>query len=384
MTSRQCAILAGGLGTRLGALTTTTPKPLLDCGGRPFLAWVLRELSRFGVEDFVVLSGYLSDQIDAFVDRARDYLPKPVRVRATREPVRAGTGGALWHARDVLDEDFLLVNGDSWFDTNLARFMTGAALDGGIGHVLLRKVVDTSRYGVAKLAGNRIAVFNDRAQPGAPGIVNGGIYRMRKSVLDYVQPVCSLEGDVLPRLAEEGVLTGQAMDGYFIDIGSPRDYRRAQDELPERLHRPAMFFHAGLLGRSFKRAGSIEDFGSADGAQAAIRAVTDAGFHVFVVGGEAGDDAAQQAVRRARTVGELRAAGGAVDDMDDHVAAPDAIIAIARRWQIDRKRSHLIAGVESDLAEEEEAGVTRSIFPGGDFHAFVVRLLANTAHSGLP
>ena len=62
-TVRQCAVLVGGLGTRLGALTADTPKPLLPCGDRPFLAWLLREFIRFGVEEFVLLTGHLSDRL---------------------------------------------------------------------------------------------------------------------------------------------------------------------------------------------------------------------------------------------------------------------------------------------------------------------------------
>src|SRR6185437_14941147 len=57
---RQCAVLVGGLGTRLGALTATTPKPILPCGDRPFLAWLMREMLRFGVEEFLLLTGHLS------------------------------------------------------------------------------------------------------------------------------------------------------------------------------------------------------------------------------------------------------------------------------------------------------------------------------------
>ena len=120
---RQCAVLVGGMGTRLGSLTTATPKPLLDCGGRPFLAWVLRELSRFGIEEFILLTGHLSDQLQTFAAELPGLLPKPATVRLSLEPLPAGTGGALWNARNHLDERFLVVNGDSWCDTNLARFI---------------------------------------------------------------------------------------------------------------------------------------------------------------------------------------------------------------------------------------------------------------------
>src|SRR5580693_6734923 len=111
-TIRQCAVLAGGLGTRLGALTANAPKPLLPCGDRPFLGWLLREFVRFGVEEFVLLTGHLSEQVEARVQELSALLPRAVRIVVAREPVRAGTGGAVFHAREHLAERFLLCNGD--------------------------------------------------------------------------------------------------------------------------------------------------------------------------------------------------------------------------------------------------------------------------------
>ena len=64
---RQCVILAGGLATRLGALSAETPKPVLPVGGWPFLAWLIRELSRFGIDDVVLLTGHLGDRLEAAV-----------------------------------------------------------------------------------------------------------------------------------------------------------------------------------------------------------------------------------------------------------------------------------------------------------------------------
>ena len=124
MTVRQCAVLVGGLGTRLGELTANTPKPLLPCGDRPFLAWLLREFVRFGVEEFVLLAGYRAEDVEASVQSLSALLPRAARIVVSEEPVRAGTGGALYHARERLDQRFLLCNGDSLFDCNLARLLS--------------------------------------------------------------------------------------------------------------------------------------------------------------------------------------------------------------------------------------------------------------------
>jgi D-glycero-D-manno-heptose 1,7-bisphosphate phosphatase len=102
VTIRQCAILVGGLGTRLGALTADTPKPILPCGDRPFLAWLLRECIRFGVTDFLLLTGHLSERVADAAEAILPTLPGHARIALSREPIRAGTGGALVHARDQL------------------------------------------------------------------------------------------------------------------------------------------------------------------------------------------------------------------------------------------------------------------------------------------
>ena len=87
------------------------------------------------------------------------------------EPVRAGTGGAVFHARGSLDERFLLCNGDLLFDCNLARLLAASAEDGEdvLGRVMLRRMADASRYGVVELDGDRITAFRERPAPGGPG-----------------------------------------------------------------------------------------------------------------------------------------------------------------------------------------------------------------------
>jgi NDP-sugar pyrophosphorylase family protein len=239
-TIRQCAILVGGKGTRLGALTTTTPKPLLPCGDRPFLAWVMREMVRFGVRDFLLLTGHLSEKLRGCVPELARCLPPEVRIDCAEEPAGAGTGGALYHARRHLDGRFLLCNGDSLLDGNLARPLADAARDPpeAIGHMVLLRLPDASRFGVAEVMRDRVTAFHERPVRSGPGLINAGIYIFRRTIVERLAPVCSLERDVMPRLAADGLLCATEARGFFIDIGIPEDLRRAQEDLPARLRRP--------------------------------------------------------------------------------------------------------------------------------------------------
>ena len=93
-TIRQCAILVGGLGSRLGALTADTPKPLLTVADRPFLAWQMRELIRFGVEEFVLLTGHRSDRVcEALPELAERRCRGPSATSIAEELMRASAPG---------------------------------------------------------------------------------------------------------------------------------------------------------------------------------------------------------------------------------------------------------------------------------------------------
>lgn len=388
---RQCAILVGGRGTRLGPLTADLPKPLLNCGGRPFLAWILRELSRFGISEILLLAGHQSEAVAAFAEHAGQQLPKPMRITLSYEPVPAGTGGALWHARDALDEHFLLVNGDSWFDSNLARFIASAAdSPDSLVHMLLRDTEDASRYGVVELSGRLIREFHDRSASSGRGIINAGLYFVRKNALEFAAATCSLEKDVLPELARRGLLTGRVGGGYFIDIGTPPDYARADSELPQRLHRAAAFFELDSLLRP---SASAEEPRWRDGARTALQAAIDRGFHVFVFADPTAIRARPSEYLEflRRMPNEIAANGGAIDDMRPSLAFPDmaptphrngceATLAIIRdlasTWETEPSRSFVVSTKQTDVEAANMVGMAGCLLAGDDVYKYVSRLLS--------
>ena len=394
-------MLAGGLGTRLGALTANTPKPLLPCGDRPFLAWLLREFIRFGVEEFVLLTGHLSEQVEARVQELSALLPRAVRIIVSAEPARAGTGGAVFHARERLDERFLLCNGDSLFDCNLAAPAVGRRSRTTVGRMLLRRMDDASRYGVVALDGDRVSAFSDRPASGHGGMINAGIYRFDRRLLDDLSPACSLETDILPRLAARGVLRGTVGEGYFRDIGTPEDYASAQQEIPRMLRRRALFLDRdGVINVDHGYVGSRDRFEWMPGAREAIRAATDAGWHVFVITNQSGvarghyDEAAVTALH-GWMIDEVRRAGGTIDDIRYCPFHPDAVVPAYRRvsdwrkpapgmlldlmraWELDPARCVLVGDQDTDMAAAAAAGISGRRFEGGNLADFVRPLLGH-------
>lgn len=399
----QAAILVGGLGSRLGSATATTPKPILPCGDRPFLAWLMRELIRFGVVDFVLLAGHHADVLEAALPDILAGLPRRVTVRCSVEPVRAGTGGALYHARALLNDRFLLCNGDSVFDCNLSLLLADAAARPATCRMLLRSVDDTGRYGVVTLQDDQVSAFEPRAQHPAAGLVNAGIYVAQSSLLDQLQPVCSLESDVLPALAAAGQLTATVSTGFFLDIGIPEDLARAQTALPALFHRPALLLDRdGTLNVDHGWVGTWDRWEWIAGAREAVAAAVRAGWHVFVVTNQSGIargfyDEAALASLHARMTDAVRQAAGTIDDIrycpfhvDAAVSrfrrasewrkpAPGMILDLIARWELDPARCVVVGDQPTDLAAATAAGVAGILFPGDDLLGTVSSLLSDVS-----
>lgn len=391
-TVTQCAVLVGGLGTRLGSLTAHTPKPMLPCGDRPFLGWLLREFVRFGVTDFLLLTGHLSEVVEQAAATIQSMLPRGATVSLSEEPIRAGTGGAVYHARDRLDRRFLLCNGDSLFDGNLARLLSASVADGDdvTGRMMLRRLDDASRYGVVALEGDRVTDFLERPPPNTAGTINAGVYLFDRRLVDALSPACSLEAEVMPRLARAGALRGTVSEGYFRDIGVPEDFDRSQTEIPRVLRRPALFLDRdGVINIDHGYVGSRDRFDWVEGAREAIVHATRAGWHVFIVTNQSGvargkyDESA--VLDLLGWIGdEARAMGGTVDDArycpfhpDAPVAAyralsdwrkpaPGMLLDLIRAWELDPARCLMIGDQDTDLRAAAAAGVPARLFSGGN------------------
>lgn len=228
----QAILLAGGLGTRLRSVVSDRPKPMALIENKPFMEYVVHELSRHGITDIIFAVGYKGSMVEEyFGDGSRFLSPdgQPLTVRYAYEEELLGTAGAIKNAGKLVTEDaFFVLNADTFYQIDYSRLVRLQAERGFSMALVLREVPDVSRYGQAVLEDGRLVGFNEKTTEAKPGTINGGVYLMNRELLeDIPEGKVSLENEMIPRWLKEGrALGGFVNDGYFIDIGIPEDYFR--------------------------------------------------------------------------------------------------------------------------------------------------------------
>nr|WP_321509194.1 HAD-IIIA family hydrolase [uncultured Hyphomonas sp.] len=390
----QALFLVGGRGTRLGALSANTPKPMQEIApGVRFLDLLLENAARMGFTDLVLLAGHLGDQVEAAYHGRR---VGEATIRVVRESQPMGTGGALAQAADALDERFVLLNGDSFFDINL-RVLTAAPLPEGGGRLALRMVDDTARYGSVQLSDTKISAFIEKNPDlTGPGLINGGIYYLNRAMVGRIEAPSSIESDVFPELVREGRLEGVPFDRYFLDIGLPETLAQAQRETAALRVRPAAFLDRdGVLNEDHGYTHRVDDLVWMPGAREAIRLLNDRGYRVIVVTNQAGvargfydEDAI--GIFHAGMQAQLAEAGAFVDafyhcpyhadgkvpaytveDHPDRKPNPGMILRALEDWHVDKDKSFLIGDKPSDMEAARRVGLPGHLYAGGNLQALV-------------
>ncbi|HWB26733.1 MAG TPA: nucleotidyltransferase family protein [Chitinophagaceae bacterium] len=226
-----CAIiLAGGLGTRLRSAVPDLPKCMAPVKGRPFIGYVIEYLAVQGVTKFILSLGYMHEVLIAYVNKAFPALNVDFVIE--EEPL--GTGGAIKYACcRATDTNVLVTNGDTMFNINVAEVMSFHLAGKADCTLSLKPMHNFDRYGVVTLnSDSSIQSFKEK-QHYTQGLINGGMYVLNapRFLEEDLPAKFSFEKDYLEKLYTERRMFGIIQDAYFIDIGIPEDYMRAQAEL---------------------------------------------------------------------------------------------------------------------------------------------------------
>jgi dTDP-glucose pyrophosphorylase len=223
-------IMAGGLGTRMGALTNATPKPMLPIDGRPVLQIIIEQFRSQGFRNFLIAVNYLAHVI---IDHFGDGRAFGVDIRYLREEKRLGTAGALGLIETPPDYPFIVTNGDVLMNEYFGEIVDEHAAHGSDITVMVRDYEMQVPYGVVEERDGHVAQIVEK--PVHSYKVNTGVYCLSPSVLRHVPPDSFLDMPELFNAALTNHLKArtQRVNGYWIDIGRVADYERAQAEIRE-------------------------------------------------------------------------------------------------------------------------------------------------------
>ena len=240
-------ILAGGKGTRLSEETQFKPKPLVEAGGKPLLWHIMQNYSRHGVTDFLVLTGYRGNQIKEYfanywmnsgkiqfdLDRGtRNVIDESFqkwKVTVLDTGINTETGGRLFQAKDLLEEEFLLAYGDGVADVDITGLISHHRSSNK--KATLTAVKPPARFGALNLVNNTVESFQEKPD-GEGGWVNGGFFVLSKAIFDYFDNENqSFEFEILPKIAKAKQLQAYKHYSYWQPVDTVRDLHNLEEAI---------------------------------------------------------------------------------------------------------------------------------------------------------
>ena len=226
-------ILAGGLGTRLRSVVSELPKSMAPVNGKPFLFYLLKALSKYQIRKVVLSVGYRHECIVEWVrENGRDF---PFDIDFAVEETPLGTGGGIRFALEKCSSDAVcVINGDTFFDVDLERLSKEHEQSGKLLTMAMKHLKNFDRYGTVSLdKSGAVTGFNEKRFC-EDGYINAGVYMVSdRSLLKNMPEKFSFETDFLQPKVAEGLVHGCVSDGYFIDIGIPQDYAKANEDFKD-------------------------------------------------------------------------------------------------------------------------------------------------------
>jgi D-glycero-alpha-D-manno-heptose-7-phosphate kinase len=229
----KALILAGGFGTRLKSVVSDVPKPMALVAGKPFLEYQIGFLKEQGITEIIIAVHHMADKIKSYFGDGKNW---GVEITYSDEEYPLGTAGAIKKAERYLEDTFIVLNGDTYSPINIGKLLSFHKAKRSLFTLALANSAEVSQSGTVVLEGSRISQFLEKSADGE-GLVNRGIYVFEPKVFDYIEEgkKVSLEQEIFPKLASQGVLFGYEDSSSFIDIGSPGEYKKLKKKIIEEI-----------------------------------------------------------------------------------------------------------------------------------------------------
>ena len=251
-------ILSGGYGRRIVKFTKDKiPKTLLNIKNKPFLDYLIQNLAKFPINNIYIITGHKGDHISRRYHKKKINL---INIYCIKEKKPKGTGHALFVARKIIKNDFILINGDTFADFNLNFFFKKKLKKNFLGLMVLTKNYKKSL--TKELTNLEIEKDSTVILSKEKNYINAGIIFLKKKILLHLNSKSfSFENDVLKNLIKDKKISGIKYDKIFIDIGTPKNYLLAKKIVSKYFYRPAIFLDRdGVINVDKGYTHKIKDF----------------------------------------------------------------------------------------------------------------------------
>jgi D,D-heptose 1,7-bisphosphate phosphatase len=282
-SSLDLVILAGGKGSRIKKYLKGLSKPMSRFNNKYFIEYIIQNFSKYDFNKIFILTGYRSKNIfKKFHKKIYNF----IEIECLKEKKLLGTGGALHILKKKKVRDFILLNGDTIFDINLNDLIKSKKKN-TIGSIAL--IENNSNKTNKKL--NNLKVSNNHLSYSKNAkLMNGGIYYFKKDIFKYLQnKKNSLEDEILPKLINKRIISGKKFDQFFFDIGTPKNFLKANNILYKHFYKPAVFLDRdGVINFDKGYVHKKKDFKLRPGVIKGLKFLAKNNYYIFIVTNQAG------------------------------------------------------------------------------------------------
>lgn len=222
----KALILVGGFGTRLRPLTLSVPKPIVEFANKAMILHQIEALCKIGVNEVILAVNYRPQLMSSYLQPYEAKLGIKISYSHETEPL--GTAGPLALARELLDdgEPFFVLNSDVICEFPFSDLLAFHKAHGAEGTIMVTKVEEPSKYGVVvSQEDGKILKFVEKPQVFVGNKINAGIYIFNPSILKRIEPKpTSIEKEIFPKMAQESQLFAMYLEGFWMDVGQPKDF----------------------------------------------------------------------------------------------------------------------------------------------------------------
>jgi D,D-heptose 1,7-bisphosphate phosphatase len=276
--------MVGGRGSRINRYTKKIPKPLIRFHKITFVKHLMNYYSKYNFANIYLLAGYKGITIKKKFDNKLINLI-PIKCIIEKKPL--GTGGALSQLKNKINNDFLVINGDSFIPLDLDKFINQTLQKKQLGSIL---VTNNKNYKTNKKLSTLSLNRYSKLKINGGKLMNAGVYYFKKKFLSIVkQNHFSLEDDILPGLIKNDKLQGHFCKQYFIDIGTYKNLKKAKKILPSLFKKPAVFFDRdGVINEEKNYVFKKKQFIFKKNVLKTIKYLNKKNIYVFIVTNQAG------------------------------------------------------------------------------------------------